>query len=558
MKIVKERIEIFKTILPYISKYKFQWILLLILKIGQKVPVLIHPLILKIFVDIVLEKRNLSFMYIVIVMCIGAYLLETLLKVSHRVIDNSLFNKITQDLRTIVFNKYMQMPMKKHEEYQTGDMVRRLNFDIDMVKFFLIGQVFDYISYIILAISSLVLMFMLEWHFAIVACMMIPVSLYLSAKFENEIEELAENDRQGLSKIEDFVQQIKSNWKEVKVNRFENIQEKKFENILLEFWECKCLNAELKCKRNIALDTKEKLVDFLAMYIVGGILSAFWGVAVGIVMACVGYYDNILQSVREIMQTNSNLKWMKPSINRVVEILDFSTESVEESKVILEHTQSVYQVRDINFKYETAEREIIQNKSFDILRGEKVLLEGESGCGKSTLMQILAGENFAQVGDVFFEGIDIRTISENELYNYIRKIDQNTYFMNISVREFLSMANADGTLEEMKNACIKVNIWNDLEKISPDLEFHMGENGMNFSKGQKQKLALARLFLSHTKVIMLDEAFSAIDVADKIQIVKRLFQKYKNDTIICAAHDEEIKGYFDKIIQVNNLNIVKQ
>ena len=96
MKIVKERIEIFKTILPYISKYKFQWILLLILKIGQKVPVLIHPLILKIFVDIVLEKRNLSFMYIVIIMCIGAYLLETLLKVSHRVIDNSLFNKIFQ------------------------------------------------------------------------------------------------------------------------------------------------------------------------------------------------------------------------------------------------------------------------------------------------------------------------------------------------------------------------------------------------------------------------------------------------------------------------------
>ena len=544
MKMMSERLEILKEIFPYVSKYKVWWTLLLCLKAGQRLPILLQPLILRAFILYVIDDRKMSYMLIVIAMYMGLYFADTVLKVLHRMIDNSLFNKITRDLRKSLFEHYMYVPAEKYNTYEVNDLVRRMNFDVDMVKFFLVGQVFDYISYIVLIIVSTVLMFSLDWHLALAACILMPFSIALSKKFEDEIEKNAEQNRRLITQIEERVEKISAFWKEVKANQLETYQEKDFGYVLDSLLKCMYENTEITFRRKSTLDMKESIVDLMGVYAAGGILNLFYHIAAATVIACVGYYHNILEGFREMMEINAGLNWMKPSISRVIEILNLPLEKYDNSNMSTEFDRPVYDVRNIWFGYDDFNREIIQDLSFEIEEGEKVLLEGASGSGKSTLVKLLTGELRPAEGEVIFKGLNLAQFSSRELYDNIRIIDQNTYYMNISVREFLRMAQYDASDEEMKQVCLAVNLWEDLETKNEGLDVLIGENGSNLSKGQKQKLAFARLLLNKKKVIMLDEAFSAIDVSDKAAIIDIILKRFEEETILCIAHDGEIKRHF--------------
>ena len=129
----------------------------------------------------------------------------------------------------------------------------------------------------------------------------------------------------------------------------------------------------------------------------------------------------------------------------------------------------------------------------------------------------------------------------------------STYYMNISVKEFLRMAKPRVSDEEMEQVCRTVNLWEDLEIKTDGFETLIGENGSYLSKGQKQKLALARLLLTQNKIVILDEAFSAIDTSDKVKIIDIVLKHFEGDTVICIAHDEEIKRRFYKKVNVRKI-----
>ena len=491
-------------------------------------------------------------MLVVIVMYIGLYLVDTVFKVWHRIIDNSLFNKITRDLRMILFKRYMHMPIEKYNAYEINDLVGILNFDVDMVKVFLVRQIFEYISYLISIVVSTVLMISLDWRLVIIAYILMPFSMWLSKKYEEQIENNAEENRKLITKLGERVEKISSSWKEVKANQLEAYQEKDFGKILEAFLNCMYQNTEINFRRKMVLDTKVSIVDLLGMYVAGGILNLFYHIAAGTVIACVGYYNNILDGFQEIMEIDANLSWMKPAISRVIEILDLPIEKYEYSGIQDGFDGAIYDVKNLGFRYNASNRDVIHNLSFEIGKGDKVLFEGSSGSGKSTLMQVLAGELKPTEGKVAFKGRNLMKISIREIYNNIRIIDQNTYYMNVTVREFLKMAKQNAGDDEMKQVCMEVNLWDALEKKMKGLETSIGENGSNFSKGQKQKLAIARLLLMKGKIIMLDEAFSAIDIRDKVAIIDIILGHFKDETIVCAAHDEEIKRNFYKMIKVGS------
>lgn len=549
---MKERLEIFRKIFPYVSKYKLQWILLLCLKVGQRLPILVQPLILRTFIVHVIDDKKISYMFIIIAMLIGLFLVDTVLKVWHRVIDNSLFNKITKDLRVSLFEHYMLMPIEKYNAFKNNDLVRRLDFDIDMVKFFLIGEVFDYIAYLVLIVVSTILMFSLDWRLTFIAYILTLFSIGLSKKYEDKIEKNAELKRDLITQIEEHVGKLSLFWKEVKANQMESHQEKDFGHVLKTFLNCTYEYTEIDFCRKSVLDAKESIIDLLGMYVAGGILSLFYHIVAGTVIACVGYYNNILEGFREIIEINTGLSSMKPSISRVIDILNLPLEKNAKNKIFHDNDRTVYEVKNLWFRYNNSSRDVLQNLSFKIEEGAKILLEGISGSGKSTLLQVLTGELTPTQGQVNFKGLNLAQVSMGEFHHYIRMINQNIYYMNISVREFLKMGKKDVSDDELKRVCTEVNLWKDLEIKTDGLDTLIGENGSNLSKGQRQKLALARLLLSKNKTIILDETFSAIDTGDKVAVIEIILKHFKEQTIICATHDGEIKRFFHETIWVGN------
>ena len=549
MSLLKQRLTICKEIVPYVDKYKLQWVVLLVLKVCQKVPILIQPLIFKFFIDSVITMKNIKYLYIVILLYLCLFLLETLLKVGHRIIDNILFNKITRDLRKLLWEKYMYMPNRKYHDYDKSDLVQRLNLDIDMVKFFLIGEVFDYITAVISIFVSLCFILSLEWHIAIVTYLLIPLSLFFAYRYKGKLEELSEKDRLQRDKMGEKVQDIPNNWKEVKANQLEKAEINFFDSILNRLLSVRKEKEEYLFKKTIVLGIKGQLIDSLTIYIVGGLLHFLIGIPVGAVIACVNYYDNILNDFNDIVEMNSNLEWVKPSITRVIEILKMEAESTVSLQKIKKDIYE-YEVCNLCYSYGDSSKDILNNFNIKIKNGDKILIDGPSGKGKSTLMKLLAGELECQKGDIFYKGVSIRCLPDIELYKFIRKIDNEVYFMNITIREYMQMAKRDINDDEITQACNMVNLWEDIKEIAPMLDDKIGENGSKLSGGQRQKLALARLFVNNNKTLLLDEAFSAIDVKDKKEILNKILARYKNESIICVSHDNEIKSMFHTKINI--------
>lgn len=493
--------------------------------------------------------KNIKYLYIVILLYLCLFLLETLLKVGHRIIDNILFNKITRDLRKLLWEKYMYMPNRKYHDYDKSDLVQRLNLDIDMVKFFLIGEVFDYITAVISIFVSLCFILSLEWHIAIVTYLLIPLSLFLAYRYKGKLEELSEKDRLQRDKMGEKVQDIPNNWKEVKANQLEKAEINFFDSILNRLLSVRKEKEEYLFKKNIVLGIKGQLIDSLTIYIVGGLLHSLIGIPVGTVIACVNYYDNILNDFNDIVEMNSNLEWVKPSITRVIEILKMEAESAVSLQKIKKDMYE-YEVCDLCYSYDDSSKGILNNFNIKIENGDKILIDGPSGKGKSTLMKLLAGELECQKGDIFYKGVSISRLPDIELYKFIRKIDNEVYFMNITIREYMQMAKRDINDDEIMQACNMVNLWEDIKEIAPMLDDKIGENGSKLSGGQRQKLALARLFVNNNKTLLLDEAFSAIDVKDKKEILNKILARYKNESIICVSHDNEIKSMFHTKINI--------
>lgn len=549
MSLLKQRLTICKEIVNYVDKYKLQWVVLLVLKVCQKVPILIQPLIFKFFIDSVITMKNIKYLYIVILLYLCLFLLETLLKVGHRIIDNILFNKITRDLRKLLWGKNIYMPNRKYYDYGKSDLVQRLNLDIDMVKFFLIGEVFDYITAVISIFVSLCFILSLEWHIAIVIYLLIPLSLFLAYRYKEKLEELSEKDRLQRDKMGEKVQDIPNNWKEVKANQLEKAEINFFDSILNRLLSVRKEKEEYLFKKTIVLGIKGQLIDSLTIYIVGGLFHSLIGIPVGTVIACVNYYDNILNDFNDIVEMNSNLEWVKPSITRVIEILKMEAESTVSLQKIKKDIYE-YEVCDLCYSYDDSSKGILNNFNIKIKNGDKILIDGPSGKGKSTLMKLLAGELECQKGDILYKGVSISRLPDIELHKFIRKIDNEVYFMNITIREYMQMAKRDINDDEIMQACNMVNLWKDINEIAPMLDDKIGENGSKLSGGQRQKLALARLFVNNSKTLLLDEAFSAIDVKDKKEILNKILARYKNESIICVLHDNEIKSMFNTKINI--------
>lgn len=551
MNLLRKRYDISKNIWPYIRNFKKEWILLLILKIGQSVPILLFPLIFKIFIDRVIEKKNFSFMIYIVLLYISVYIIETIMKVLHRYIDNKVFNRVTFVLQKQMLKKYLFMDINKLQDYKISDLNQRINKDIDIIKFFLIGQVFDYGTTIINLINISIILVFLDYRMAIIIYLLIPISFYIYNKLNSYMQNIY-NERKELDIfIDQWLLNIFNSWKQVKINCLENNRTLEYHKILEHRFDNQKKEINCKFKKEAFFETKSLLIDQLFLYFIGGALYLVVNISIGTILSCIQYYNEITLSIKKILDIDNNLMWMKPSIDRVIEILNIN---IEENGLLLNDVKKydlVYEIKNLNFKYNKNDKYILKNINIKIKYGEKIIIDGFSGCGKSTLIKILIKKIINYKGEIYFKNKNLKEINSNEIYKYIRVINQENYFMNLTIKEYLLLSKFDASNDELINACEKVNLLTYINKLENGFNTKIGENGSFLSEGQKQKLAIARLFLINDKTIILDEAFSAIDGDDKEKILSNLLEHFKKETIICISHDIKVKKYFDKCFFLN-------
>lgn len=500
------------------------------------------------YFKIILDNINTSYNYLLFIFII--FLIIEIIKLLNTYLRNRLViflnQKLDMNISSNVFDKIIDLPYQYYRNRTTGEIVSRFN-DLNLIKDTIIKIIVSVSADLPLLIVSLIIMFFTSIKLSIilvsfVVCYVIMVIIFhpLTNKKIHDLQ----------FQKEDYTSTIVE-----AVGGFETI---------------KNLNIESSIKNKFGLkyyNFLEKYFKFQSMINFKQLLSdLILGVSITIIIyySSVQIYDNnftigtlmmfytlanyFIDSIKNILNLDVNFKEAINSLKRVVGLfIDY-----KDSGIVNNFNFKKIEISNLTYSYDNCET-ILDNINLEINRGEKILITGSSGSGKSTLFKILMKYYPIDNNKVFVDDIDYNYFSKKAISSSITYISQNEILFSDTLLNNLSVYKKD-KLEEVIGLCEIDKI---LNKRKINLNYVVEENGFNFSGGEKQRFILGRSLQKDFKILLIDEGLNQMDVNLERRILKRLFSKYHDKTIIIVSHRLDNLDLYDRNIEIKDGKIEK-
>ena len=313
-----------------------------------------------------------------------------------------------------------------------------------------------------------------------------------------------------------------------------------------------------KVKMNMIHEAFFTIFALLVAMLDIGILFYAWktkNLTVGSVVALIALIENAYTPIAIFNVLYVQYKLDKASYKRFEEFLGLKDDVQLRNGNAINTNVGKIAIRNLSFQYE--KRKIIDGLSLSIQKGEKIAFVGESGSGKSTLIRILLGLLKYNQGEVRLGDMELKEICLNNLYDRVSYLSQDAPVFDGTIKENL-VFEKQVSVEQMLGVLSEVQLSHLVENLAEGLNTEIGEKGTCLSGGEKQRLALARLWFEDSELVILDEATSAMDNLTEENVMKSVMQKMKDKTVIAIAHRLNSIVGFDRIILFKEGRIVGQ
>ena len=313
-----------------------------------------------------------------------------------------------------------------------------------------------------------------------------------------------------------------------------------------------------KVKMNMIHEAFFTIFALLVAMLDIGILFYAWktqNLTVGSVVALIALIENAYTPIAIFNVLYVQYKLDKASYKRFEEFLGLKDDDQLRNGNAINADVGEIAIKNLSFQY--GERKIIDDLSLSIKKGEKIAFVGESGSGKSTLIKILLGLLKYNQGEVHLGDMELKEICLNNLYDRVSYLSQDAPVFDGTIKENLVFGKQVSE-EQMLGALSEVQLSHLVENLAEGLNTEIGEKGTCLSGGEKQRLALARLWFEDSELVILDEATSAMDNLTEENVMKSVMQKMKDKTVIAIAHRLNSIAGFDRIILFKEGRIVGQ
>lgn len=282
----------------------------------------------------------------------------------------------------------------------------------------------------------------------------------------------------------------------------------------------------------------------------GGWLYVHGSITAGVLLLFAFVGTQYLTDIRPLQELASNLSYVLNGVKQVEEILD--TPVFGKGKPFpLQHD---IEVEKVSFAY-VQDKPVLENCNLHIAHGERVAFVGESGAGKTTLVQLISRFYDVTEGNIRIGGVDVKEIDYEELLENISVVFQQSFLTRGSVFENIAMGNHKAAIEEVRAAAKEAQIDDFIMSLPEGYDTQVGSYGTRFSGGQKQRICIARAILKNAPVLILDEATSAADPENQVEIDKAIENLCRGKTVIIVAHRLGIVQSCDRIAAVEGKGI---
>lgn len=311
---------------------------------------------------------------------------------------------------------------------------------------------------------------------------------------------------------------------------------------------------KIKLVHEIFFTAFEFIVNILKVVVLGyAVLKS--DLSVGAVVTVISLLGKAYQPIAIFNVEYVDYKLNKVTVHQFLDFLEAKDDEAIDSGEMLDSLEGSISFQDVSYSY-SEENPFIEHLSFEIPKHSSVAFVGESGSGKSTIIKLIMGFLKYQEGHVLVDGNELSSLSLNSFYDSVTYVSQEVPIFDGTLREnlvFDKKVEDSEILEVLKKVCLE----SFYERLEDGLDTELGEKGIRMSGGERQRVALARLFFDDSKIIILDEATSALDNITEKKVMKNLVEAFQDKTLLVIAHRLETIKDVDQIFVLSNGTIVE-
>ena len=462
---------------------------------------------------------------------------------SHKGAYGALFK-----VRCMVVNHMAKVPLGALNERSTGNIKTVLNEDIEKLELFLAHNLPELVYYMIGPIAVFFYLLTVNIPLALVSLVPLIVAMITMAVLFRNMDEMMGRANKSIMSLNSIMIEYISGMKLIKAYNMGSKSFQKFSSAIQEENE---VWTDLSKKMGPPYAVFVVIIEcgMLVMVPLGGMffLNGSITASTFLLFAYVG--SLYLTEIRPLQELGSNFAEVLTGVVKVKEILDIP---VYESHNAFPVDHSI-DLRDVSFSYD-GKAMVLEHCNLHIDDGEKIGLVGCSGAGKSTIIELVSRFYDVQSGSVSIGGQNVKDIDYETLLQNVAIVFQKTFLTRDSVFENIRMG-SNASLDEVREAAKKAQIDDFIMSLPDGYDTKVGSFGSRFSGGEKQRIAIARAILKNAPILILDEATSAADPENQVEIDKAIENLCKGKTVIIVAHRLGAIKICDRVAVVENHTI---